>query len=104
MTPEKLLTLFKYYHGEDKCPDEYIGTSSRLWWGGEKMIYDETKSSPDFFPYLKNELIDAIEKGHCLGPLLDESISLDQRAIMFYLDLWHGKWFPYDDKDVIFTY
>ena len=102
MTPEELLTVFKYYHGEDKCP--YKDNVGWLWWHGEKMIYDETKSSPDFFPYLKNELIDALEKGQCLGPLLDESISLDQRAIMFYLDLWHGKWFPYDDFDVIFTY
>lgn len=104
MTPDKLLTLFKYYHGEDECPFERTSTDA-MWWAGEQMIYNQTREQPDyFFPHFKELLKEAIKDGHCRGALIDESLSLDQRTIIFYLDLWHGKWFPYDDFDVIFTY
>lgn len=102
MTPENLLQLFKYYHGEEECPFE--SRSDGIWWFGEKMIYDQTKNHPDFFSHFKEQLISAIKDGHCRGRLVDESLSLDHRTIIFFLDLWHGKWFPYDNWDVIDTY
>ena len=103
MTPEKLLTLFKYYHGEEECPFEKRSNDG-MWWFGEKMIYDQTQTHPDLFSHFKEHLISAIKEGRCRGRLVDESLSLDQRTIVFYLDLWHSKWFPYDSRDVIFTY
>ena len=103
MTPEKLLTLFKYFHGEEECPFEQRSNES-MWWFGEKMIYDQTKTIPDFFDNFRNKLIICISEGGCSGRLVDDSLSLDHRTIIFYLDLWHGKWFPYDDWSVIDTY
>lgn len=103
MTPEKLLTLFKYYHQEEICPFERPSNSA-LWWYGEKWIHNHCVCHPDFFQKFRDDLINAIANGHCTGPLVDETLSLDQRTIIFILDLWHGKWFPYDEFDVIFSY
>ena len=75
-----------------------------MWWFGEKMIYDQTKTFPDFFDNFRNNLIKCISEGGCSGRLVDDSLSLDHRTIIFYLDLWHGKWFPYDGWSVIDTY
>lgn len=102
MTPDKLLTLFKYYHGEDVCPFEERSNDA-MWWAGEKMIYDQS-AGPGFFSHFKGMLKEMLDKGTCSGRLTDESLSLDQRTIILYLDLWHGKWFPYDEWDVIETY
>ena len=105
MTSEELLSLFKYFHGESEedCPFEH-GSKEGMWWFGERMIYDQTINFPDFFSNFKEQLATAIKDGQCSGRLIDESLSLDQRTIIFYLDLWHGKWFPYDDWGVIDTY
>lgn len=103
MTPEKLLTLFKYFHGEEECPFEQQSNEG-MWWFGEKIIYDQTTDRPNFFENVRNQLIECISEGGCTGRLVDESLSLDHRTIIFYVDLWHGKWFPYDDWSVIDTY
>ena len=103
MIPKALLTLFKYFHGEEESPFK-PRSNEDMWWFGEKMIYDQTKDDPDFFNKFRHNLEDALEQGHCRGRLVDDSLSLDQRTIIYYLDLWHGKWFPYDDWGVIDTY
>ena len=105
MKPDVLLPLFKYFHGESEsdCPYKH-GSNAGMWWFGEKMIYDQTKDNNDFFDRFKRILVEAIEEGCCHDRLINESLSLDQRTIIFYLDLWHGKWFPYDDRRVIDTY
>ena len=54
-----------------------------------------------FFQRLKESLEEAIASDECTGVLIDSSIPIDKRTIIFYLDLWHGKNFPYDDRDVI---
>lgn len=103
MTPEKLLTLFKYYHGEEESPYEQRSNED-MWWFGEKMIYDQTMEHPGFFSKFRQDLEDALRQGHCSGRLVDETLSLDQRTIIYYLGLWHGKWFPFDDWSVIESY
>lgn len=103
MTSDLLLTLFRFFHNEEECPFE-PQTTDAMWWSGEKMIYDQTKNDPYFFGRIRQRFEDAFKEGHCNGALADESLSLDQRTIIFYLDMWHGKWFPYDDCSIIKTY
>lgn len=103
MTPVELLTLFRYFHGEEESPFEYRSNED-MWWFGEKMIYNQAQENPDFFSNIRHDFEEALKQGHCQGRLVDETLSLDQRTIIFYLDLWHGKWFPYDDWSVIDTY
>ncbi len=103
MIPEELLKLFKYFHGEDDCPYQEKSNNA-MWWFGEKMIYDQTLTFPDFLEGFQSRLEEAINEGHCSGQLMDQDIPIEKRTIIFYLDLWHGKWFPYDDWSVIETY
>lgn len=93
--------IYRYYKGEEKNPFYGENRVHAMWWDGEKM-YHETQ--PDFKQRVKDQLLDAIKKNELSGPLLNEKLSLEVRSIIFFLDLWHGKWFPYDDKDLIFEY
>lgn len=103
MKKSDLLELFKYYKGEKENPNE-PGSVSALWWGGEKALFELCANDTGKFDHIKEDLKQAIKDGYVSGPLNDDSISIDQRTVIYFLDLWHGKWFPYDNLDVIFTY
>lgn len=95
--------LLKYYHDEQICPFEK-GTNAELWWNGEKVLFEHCARDGGFFNRIISTLNEAIEGGGCSGALVDDTIPIEKRAIIFYLDLWHGKNFPYDDLDLIYTY
>lgn len=103
MTREELIKQCRYYKGEEECPFDGGSIDSRLW-GGEKMLADNVSCDERFFQRLKESLEEAIASDECTGVLIDSSIPIDKRAIIFYLDLWHGKNFPYDDRDIISQY
>lgn len=103
MTREELIKLCRYYKGEEENPFDG-GSIDALWWSGEKMLADNVSDDKSFFQRLKDSLEDAIASKECFGVLVDSSIPIDKRAIIFYLDLWHGKHFPYDDLDIINQY
>jgi glutamate/tyrosine decarboxylase-like PLP-dependent enzyme len=98
----KILSLFQYYKGEKECP--FQERNSSTWWAGEELFYKMISGNPNTWERFKDDLIEGIEKGHITGLLADESIPLEQRVIVFFMDLWHGKWFPYDNWDVIYDY
>lgn len=103
MTREELIKQCRYYKGEEECPFER-GSINALWWAGERSLSESVSSDESFFQRLKDSLEDAIASGECFGALIDSSIPLDKRIIIFYLDLWHGKHFPYDNLDIINQY
>ncbi|MCR5697490.1 MAG: hypothetical protein K6G73_11020 [Marinilabiliaceae bacterium] len=103
MTREELIKNCKYYKGEKECPFEQ-GTTNALWWGGEQHLCETVEHNSNLFDNMTIDYNDALSKGWCSGALLDVNIPLVQRVIIYYLDLWHGKNYPYDDLDVIFTY
>lgn len=103
MTRDALIKQCRYYKGEDECPFDR-GSIDALWWSGEKSLADKVSDDKSFFQRLKDSLEEALASDECTGVLIDSSISLEKRAIIFYLDLWHGKNFPYDDFDVIRQY
>ena len=103
MTRDELIKQCRYYKGEEECP--FDGSSiEALWWSGEKLLSDNVSCDKNFFQRLKQSLEEAIASDDCTGVLIDNSISLEKRTIIFYLDLWHGMNFPYDDRDVIYQY
>lgn len=75
-----------------------------LWWSGEKLLSDNVSYDKNFFQRLKESLEEAIASDECTGVLIDSSIPIEERTIIFYLDLWHGRSFPYDDFDIINQY
>ena len=93
----------RYYKGEEECPFER-NSNADLWWGGEKMFVNSASRDEHFFQRMKDSFEDALASGHCKGVLVDSSIPIEKRVLIFYLDLWHGKNFPYDDFDVINQY
>ena len=103
MTTTQLISTFKYYKGEAECPFE-VNSNGDLWWHGEKQLFENCLSDASFFNRLVDTLNEAISDGSCSGVLVDETEPIERRAIIFYLDLWHGKNFPYDNLDIIFNY
>lgn len=90
MTREELIKLCRYYKGEDKNPFDG-GSIDALWWSGEKLLYNNVSRDNGFFQRLKDDLEDSIKAGDLEGVYTDSSIPIEKRAIIFYLDLWHGK-------------
>lgn len=103
MTKEELIKQCKYYTGEEECPYE-DGSNEALWWNGEKCLLDSVSCDENFFYRLVGSYKEALASGDCSGALVDQSFPFEKRVILFYLDLWHGKNFPYDSLDVINQY
>ena len=97
-----ILKLCKYYKEEEKCP--YPDSNSQLWWGGEKQFVNMCETDGNFFDRVRSMYLDALDKGLVTAMLADRSIDGNKRVLIFFLDLWHGKWFPYDSLDAIFDY
>ena len=102
MSKEELLQLFKFYRGEEESP--YTDEMADRWWYGESLFYKQLANDDQIWETFASWLKEGIEKGHVSGFYLDENIPFEKRVITFYLDLWHGKWFPYDDWGAIDDY
>lgn len=103
MKKEDLLALFKFYKGEKSNP--YIGKDSMKakWWEGEKAMITIAIDNRKW-QFIANSLKEAIRNNEVSGALIDSSIPIEKRIIIYFLDLWHGKWYPYDSLDDIFDY
>ncbi len=103
MTRDELIKLCRYYKGEEECPFDG-GSIDALWWSGEKMLADNVSYDKSFLQRLKDSFEEELAAGDLEGVYVDSSIPLEKRVIVLYLDLWHGKFFPYDDFDIINQY
>ena len=99
----KLYPLLKYYKGENEPPTNF-NDIQKMWWAGERQFFEEAKNDKNFISRWKKKYYEAMKAGYLNGKLIDTEIEETKRLIIFYLDLWHGKWFPYDNLDLIFEY
>ncbi|MEA4827449.1 MAG: hypothetical protein VB130_12595 [Clostridium sp.] len=104
MADIKEFEMYKYFKGEQENPFAGKDQLAALWWNGEKSFHDKTQSDPDFINTVGKMLMDAVEANDVDGILADETVDINKRILVFYLDLWHSKWFPYNDLDLIFKY
>lgn len=104
MKKEDLLGLFKFYKGEVENPFATNDSMKAKWWEGEKMFFDNAMNDPAFFNRVKESLEEACERGAVSGYIADSNNPVEKRTLVFYLDLWHGKFFPYDNLDDIYDY
>lgn len=95
---------FKYYRGEDKNP--FQNTSASMWWDGEKLFYDiiSRQDGDAFVERIKEGYEDALSYSDTSEIHKNKSLTKKDHILLFYLDLWHRKWFPYDNYDVIEEY
>ena len=104
MTAQKVVKFFKYYKGEAENPFIQKDENAALWWNGERHLLENLKNEPGFWNRMKCSYNEALENGDCSDVLADMSIPKEKRIIVYFLDLWHGKWFPYDSWDTIKEY
>lgn len=104
MKAKVLTELFKFYKGEKENPFAKDKSQEAMWWDGEKSLYDKVVNDNNYWERLSDTLKQAIKEKGVSNALVDTSIPFDKRVIIFYLDLWHGKWFPNESLDVIFDY
>ncbi len=102
MTEQELLRQFKYYNGENEPPKEF-DDNKRLWWGGEKTLLEKCRDS-SFWNRLKSSFKEAEKANALSGILIDSSVPEIKRIIIYFLDLWHGRFFPYNSLNEINKY
>lgn len=95
---------FKYYKQELNNPFVKSDQNAALWWGGEKALADAIKDNPEFPAMLEAEYDTALAEKALGGVLADTTLPKEKRVIIFYLDLWHGRNFPWDTLDAINQY
>ena len=101
---EKLLINFKYYKQEKENPYKGTDANAAMWWDGERLLFEKVQADPEYYNKLNKEFDEALAAGACSGVLADENNAREKRAIIFFLDIWHGKFFPYDSADQIKQY
>lgn len=114
MEKQQDYSLYKYYKGEKENPFVNKDRSTPMtkeainaagWWDGEKMFHNNATSDPDFVKIAENSLRQAInDDDYTYEYLRDESISFKKRTLIFYLQRWSNKWFPYDDPNTFYTH
>ena len=97
---------FKYYRGEKENPFEGINENASLWWGGEKLFYDtiSREGGNEFIENIKKLFEKTVPIDEIIEVYREKSMSKNDQLLLFYLDQWHSKWFPYDDWNVIKKY
>ena len=99
-----ILEHFKYYKQEKENPFKGTDQNSAMWWDGEKELFEQVERAPKFWEKLEIQFDQALKDRGLSGILVDETVEKGKRMVIFYLDLWHGKWFPFDDLDAIKDY
>lgn len=99
-----ILEHFKYYKQEKENPFKGTDQNSAMWWDGEKELFERVERAPKFWEKLEIQFDQALNDRGLSGILVDETVEKGKRMVIFYLDLWHGKWFPFEDLDAIKDY
>lgn len=97
---------FKYFRGEKENPFVQRDENAAMWWSGEKLFYDSISQEDGdrFIADMTKWYEEAMEKDDLYDIHRNKAMSKKDHVLLFYLDLWHGKWFPYDSWDVINLY
>ena len=97
---------FKYYRGEGHNPHINKDDNAAMWWEGEKLFYDNISQEDGdaFIERMKDDYEKSVTISEIIELYKTKSLSKRDQILRFYLDLWHGKWFPYDNWDVINQY
>ena len=103
MNKANLMPLLKYYKGEEAPPDAFNPVQS-LWWEGERSLVGHVENDDGFYNRLLTTYREALENNAVSGILADKKIDENKRAIVYYLDIWHGQYYPYDSLDLIYQY
>ena len=103
MKKDQLLPLLKFYKGETDVPENFTPVQ-QLWWEGEKLLVENVERDPVYFSRLLDLYREAFNEQKVLGRLADTKINENKRVIIFFLDIWHGRNYPYDSLDLINEY
>jgi len=100
MNKNELLTLCKYYKEDEVCPF-LDGEPGYVFWAIEKKYIDNVTIDEGFHAGIIATLQEYIDKSrNKKNVLTDGAISIDKRAIIFYVDAMISKWMPYDEGTV----
>ncbi|ATA74691.1 hypothetical protein ACILDT_09695 [Capnocytophaga canis] len=100
---ERIYKSCKYYKKEKQNPFIDSDKLKARFWEGEKIFCEECEVNEKYYNIMLKELNLSIRKGNVTGKLLSPSMPIEEKVILFFIDLWNGKWFPYE-IDVILKY
>ncbi len=103
MTNEEILSHFKYYHGEKKCPYDR-GDDASAFWFWEKWFYKDYVLEPRAF----DAAVDTVKRyiaSHTFvegNPYTDDSVHIVTKCIIYYIVQRILKWDG--DMDMVYRY
>ncbi|NCB84743.1 MAG: hypothetical protein EOM44_09690 [Bacteroidia bacterium] len=96
-------TQFKYYQGEKECPPEFLNKTSRKFWYGESM-FENTKQPLDVWVDNAKAVLVKLEKVDKVKFDQASKYTIEQFAVILYIEELFTKWNPYDNMKWIFEY
>ncbi|WGU68267.1 hypothetical protein QIU18_00275 [Capnocytophaga canimorsus] len=98
---EKIYKSCKYYKREEQNPFIDSDELKARFWEGEKTFCEMCENNHNYYSIVLNELNLSVKNGEVTGKLLDTSTSIEDKVILFFMDMWNGKWFPYDIEAIL---
>lgn len=100
----EVLKNLKYYRHEAENPYKGTDRNAATWWEGERALVDLVNKNPEYLDKLETLYNEAFSHKKLRGKLANGELPKVERLIVFFLDLWHGKNYPYDNLDDIEKY
>lgn len=98
-----MITEYKYYKGESECPEEWKKTIRGRFWHGEMMFESTNQSLRSWVTYAQTVILN-LEKIDKAKFERVSSYTIEQIAVILYIETLFGKWCPYDDMIWIYEY
>lgn len=91
---------YRYYKGEDRCPESFSGTTKEIFWNGEKSFADNVEDVDYWIEYGKQV------KSTLSGVQLHYANKYTpiEFAIVVYIEIQYQSHDPYDDLRWIYEY
>lgn len=96
-------SLFKYFKGEEFCPEHFKTDERSKFWYGESMFF-KTHQSIDRWEKDGQDVLNELKEKDIDKYNIAAKLTSKQLGVVMYIEILFGKWNPYDDLGWIFKY
>ena len=98
-----MIIQYKYYRGEKDCPNDWKNTNKGKFWHGESMFENTNQPIADWVENAKFVISD-LERTDKVKFDQASKYTIEQFAVILYIEELFTKWNPYDNMKWIFEY
>ena len=94
---------YKYFDGEKDCPAEIAKSVKGKFWHGESM-FENTNQPIAYWVEIAKVVISDLERTNKVRFDQASKYTIEQFAVILYIEELFTKWNPYDNMEWIFEY